>query len=318
MKITAYLVTYGRPVGADRMSQVILRRLAAEGHDVRVWADVQGGSYEDEGVRVKPRAFMPPLESPGDLIYAHADYGSLPILKARQHGGIPVVYTAHNTSPSTEHHLANFPPSRILWNSESTAERLRGWLLHAPAPVQESLLRPPLQVPARKAPRGDAVTLVNVCQDKGSDVFYALAEALPETPFLGVRGGYGDQDVRDLPNVTLIDPVPADRMRAEVWARTAVLLTPSRFESWGMAACEALAHGVPVVSAPVPGLIESLGDAGSFVPADDLTGWQDRVAGLLADRAAYRAASEAGRARAREVAALHAADLDAFVSTVAA
>ncbi|MFB4414202.1 hypothetical protein, partial [Pantoea sp. ANP04] len=127
MKITAYLVTYGRPVGADRMSQTILRRLAAEGHSVRVWADVQGGSYEDEGVFVKPRVFMPALDDPGDLLYSHADYGSLPYLRGEQYRR-PTLYVAHNASPMTEHSLAHFPPSRIVWNAANTGDRLRPYL----------------------------------------------------------------------------------------------------------------------------------------------------------------------------------------------
>src|SRR6202008_4402278 len=89
---------------------------------------------------------------------------------------------------------------------------------------------------------GDRVTLVNLrpmemspggaVMGKGAELFWTLAERMPGVKFLGVRGAYGGQMVRDdLPNVEVLDPVPAHEMRDRVFARTRVLLMPSSYES---------------------------------------------------------------------------------------
>lgn len=313
MKITAYLVTYGRPVGADRMSGVLLRALAARGHDVQVFADLDGGSYEDEGVKVTPRLYMKPTHHPGDVIYAHADYGSLPFLM-RQKTGARLVYAVHNASPMTEHSLTHFPPDLVAWNAQSTAERLRGWLT---GETREVLVRPPLTVPARPAPRKDAkaVAIGNVTTDKGSETFYELAARFPDVPFLGVVGGYGEHDHR--PELAeIMEPVPQAQMRSALWARTRVLVAPSRFESWGMVTAEAMAHGVPVIASDVPGFRESIGDGGRFAVWDDLPVWESHLRELLTDADAYKRAAAYGRARAAHLSALHRTDLAGFLEAV--
>ena len=51
---------------------------------------------------------------------------------------------------------------------------------------------------------------------------------------------------------------------AEVYARTGVLIQPSKYESYGKAACEAISCGIPVVCTDTPGLREALDYAGIF------------------------------------------------------
>ena len=47
---------------------------------------------------------------------------------------------------------------------------------------------------------------------------------------------------------------------------------PSRYESWGRVAVEAMSCGIPVIANPTPGLQESLADAGYFVKFNDVEG----------------------------------------------
>ncbi|WP_262928542.1 glycosyltransferase family 4 protein [Streptomyces sp. CBMA152] len=52
-------------------------------------------------------------------------------------------------------------------------------------------------------------------------------------------------------------------MREHVYSRSRVILMPSLYESWGRVAVEAFASGIPVIAHTTPGLVESMGEAGS-------------------------------------------------------
>ncbi len=177
------------------------------------------------------------------------------------------------------------------------------------------VVRPPVAAAEYATERGaaDAITLVNLTADKGAGVFWRLVEAEPHRRFLAVRGAYGTQIV----------PGGA---RAEVWANgpdaraiyraTRVLLAPSSYESWGRAAVEALASGIPVIAHPTPGLRESLGSAGLFVDRADLDGWRAALA-ELDDPAVYAERSRLALERSAELDALSSADLAAFTAALA-
>jgi len=150
-------------------------------------------------------------------------------------------------------------------------------------------------------------------RDKGAEVFYELAERLPNQKFLGVQGGYGVQVLDDLPNVELLEHLPPDRMRDEVYARTRVLLMPSAHESYGRTGVEAMASGIPVIAHPTDGLREALGSAGVFVDRDDIDGWETLLRKLL-DGRRWRHASARARQRVTELDP--AADIDAWCDRV--
>lgn len=152
----------------------------------------------------------------------------------------------------------------------------------------------------------DAVLMVNPCPYKGIDLLLALAAALPDVPFVGVRGwATSDRDLARMakhPNVSVTDHhddvrVPLSRARA--------LLMPSLWtETFGYVCVEAMLTGVPVLAADVGGLREAkLGvphllpvspittyrDSGESwrpdcdVPAQDVGPWRDAVLDVLDD-----------------------------------
>ena len=100
-------------------------------------------------------------------------------------------------------------------------------------------------------------------------------------------------------------------MADAVWARTGVLLAPSKTEAWGMAAVEALAHGIPVIAHPTPGLRESLGSAGIMADRDDMNAWMYTLANVVP--AAWE---QPARTRARELEAQANDDAARFVAAV--
>jgi glycosyltransferase involved in cell wall biosynthesis len=87
-----------------------------------------------------------------------------------------------------------------------------------------------------------------------------------------------EQDIARLDlddRITLLGAVAPERLDA-LYASADLFVLPSRFEGYGMAFAEAIAHGLPVVATTAGALAETVpADAGVLVPPDD--------AGALAD-----------------------------------
>jgi glycosyltransferase involved in cell wall biosynthesis len=209
----------------------------------------------------------------------------------------PVVQVAHNTQGRALAAAHRGGAALLVVNSEQMAAQFAdysGRLL---------VVRPPVHATdyaATPAGSGGAITLINLSADKGAETFYALADRFPDRRFLGVKGGYGEQMVRDAPNVEILAHVPARQMPDRVYGQTRILLMPSRHESWGRTAVEAMCSGIPVVAHPTDGLRESLGGAGIFADRADIDAWAAHVT-RLSDGRAWRAASRKASKRAAEL-----------------
>jgi glycosyltransferase involved in cell wall biosynthesis len=86
--------------------------------------------------------------------------------------------------------------------------------------------------------------------EKGADLIPAIATALPQAEFL--VAGAGSTPVPPLPNVRLVGRVDAASFLRDLHC----LLVPSRVESFGRSALEAMSLGVPVVHSGAGGLAE--------------------------------------------------------------
>lgn len=182
--------------------------------------------------------------------------------------------------------------TRAIFNSE--------WLAAAcDHPRDQSIiLRPPVDFREFPLVRGGTlVTLLNVSRRKGGDVFARIAARLPDLPFLGVIGHYDSQLTKQPPpNLTYEPNAPDVRT---VLARTRVLCVPSRYETYGQVAVEAMSCGIPVVAAPTPGLLEACAQAALFAEISDVDAWAAHVRRLCTDPAFYARMSAAGVARSR-------------------
>jgi hypothetical protein len=296
MRILAMVAAYppDRCVGSWLMTHALLRVLVAGGHHADVVLTAASGDpYVLDGVNVWPHTGKSdPFRflQDADVLVAHAESAGRAVTLGEM-WSVPVVRLAHNTSPTTESAVRRRAVALTVFNSAHMAASFGA------EAGRSIVVRPPVDPTEYATTPGDHVTLINVTHDKGAEVFYNLAERIPDAKFLGVEGGYGTQIVGELPNVELLPHLPADRMRDEVYARTRILLMPSAHESWGRTGVEAMCSGIPVVASRVSGLEESLGPAGIFVALDDIDGWEQAVRRLL-DGRRWRAASRRAKERA--------------------
>jgi hypothetical protein len=311
--------------GSEWMSHSCLRALVARGHEVTVWLSRYSADrepYDIDGVRVIPyaaRLDFAAAAKQAEVIVSHHE--NVPPAGALARGmGRPFVAICHNTAPVIFRNVGRGSTALAVYNSlhmQADAEAFFCEYTTSLRPAASIVVRPPVFSSDYATTPGDRVTLVNLNEAKGGEVFWQLAERMPRVQFLGVQGAYGQQIERagGLPNVEIVDHLPGDRMRDEVYARTRVLLVPSATESWGRVAAEAMASGIPVVAAPTPGLSECLAEAGIFAERTDVDAWQSAVERLL-EPAAWADASE--RALARSKALDPAADLAAWCEAVEA
>ena len=141
------------------------------------------------------------------------------------------------------------------------------------------------------------VTLSNVNDNKGGALLIQLAKALPDMEFQGILGGYRKQIVYNgLPNLKYIQHTTDIK---DVYAKTWVQIMPSKEETWGRTAVEAMSSGIPLIVSPTPGLRECCGDAALYCDRADLDTWVTTLRKLKMDRAFYESRSTASLERAR-------------------
>jgi glycosyltransferase involved in cell wall biosynthesis len=109
---------------------------------------------------------------------------------------------------------------------------------------------------------------------------------MSDVQFMGVKGGYSNQVIDSNPpsNLTYIDN---QKDITVVFKKIGILVMPSKNETWGRTAVEAMSAGVPVIHSEAPGLVECVGGAGIMCVHDDTDAWEDAIRRLISDRS-YR------------------------------
>lgn len=293
-----------RNCGSEVVIHELLKAAAQAGHDVTMWCTHQDARRSWRGneppvvfdgvkiVRVRNailgsqqvKAWKP------DVVVSHHDHVTLAI-KAAKLIGARSVFLTHNDYALNARPL-RADPDLVIHNSQHVADTLAQY----GTPREQMIFHPPLTPDRHTVPStGDALTLINLNRDKGAELFYKLAETMPERKFVGVIGGHGEQIIcRRLPNVEILDHGP-DMQR--VWSRTRVLLMPSEFESYGLTAVEAGINGIPTIAHPTTGLRENLGPDGIFADRDAPSEWVSQISNLEIGKN-YERASKAATALA--------------------
>lgn len=303
MRVAAIVPAYPprSRVGAWLATHQFLAHLASLGHNVTV-VPLNGA---DEAYRLDRVDVVRSVESiaihiaNADVVVTHCGDQS-PAARRAKTSNVPNVRMAHGKidDPATLHGAA-----LVVFNSHNLADSVE-------CPSPSIVCRPPVVASKFKTTPGDRVTLINLSEAKGGELFWRLVRC-SDRKFLGVTGAYGNQYIDDYPNADVI--ATTDNMRDDVYSRTRILLMPSERETWGMTAVEAMASGIPVIAHPTEGLLESLGEAGVFVDRVDGQGWLDEIE-RLHDPDEWAAASALALARSADLDPR--ADLERFAEAI--
>jgi len=306
--------------GAEMMAHAIIKDFQAKGHTCKVllW---QGKQYGIENMYVWDDIDVFPAEDKTtsdlfywcDVVFTHLGYTRNSIFLAAINNK-PCFHLVHNTHKYDSIKDAE-KKQFIVYNTEESKRLLNyeheGFVLH-----------PPVDYRHYEGEIGDAITLINLNENKGADIFYRLAEHFPKRRFIGVGGSYDDQLTGKIleytdykmksaegifKKVTKVDKTPGN---VEIWGKqtdmrkvyrqTNILLMPSRYESYGRTATEAMSSGIPVICNATFGLIENCGYAGIYIQdRDNLEEWI-RAIEMLDKKVNYEKASRKARERAME------------------
>lgn len=259
----------GSNTGADWYAHELNKFFVSRGHEVRVMMGKEAKPYNLDGVEILPEPYDYWNHIRwADVIFTQLDFTS----KTLQMVQIPksVFWIMHNTfgysSVRRESHKAI-----VVYNSYAAMKQIS-------YPNRNLVLQPPVNperfknVSCGNSSTGK-ITLINLSKKKGADLFYKLAEMMPDVQFLGVKGSphyYSEQVIKNLPNVEIMEHTPDI---TKVYEKTRILLMPSPYESWGRTATEAAICGIPVICTPTFGLMENMGDAGIYCKEDNITEW---------------------------------------------
>ena len=198
------------------------------------------------------------------------------------------------------------PDLMLIANSDFTARRIET-LLGVMPPVMPPVIEPERYRVAEPSGSkgGDSVLLVNPSLRKGVELFFRLAAARPDIPFLAVESWVVHDTwrtvlmnrARALDNVALWPPV--EDMR-EAYARARLVLMPSiHEETFGRVVAEAQVSGIPALTSDRGALPETLGRGGLGVPLDaGFDAWLEALNRLWDDRAFYDRCAAAAQAEA--------------------
>jgi glycosyltransferase involved in cell wall biosynthesis len=260
MKILAYVHGYPPTLnaGAEAMMHQIFLDLKERGHEIIVLT-ASPVNTQYEGIRLfdivnkEHEQFF----SWCDIVFTHLDLAKEAVNLSKKYKK-NVVHIMHNQWWQTIHDIVESGPNTFVIANSLWIQK------NIPENIPNMLVNPPTKPDKYKVDTTrEFITLINLASEKGGHLFWELARSMPDVKFLGVIGGHSLQILmEELPNVTIVENTSNIK---SVYEKTKVLITPSIYESWGRVGIEAACSGIPVVSAPTPGLLESLGNSAVFV-----------------------------------------------------
>jgi glycosyltransferase involved in cell wall biosynthesis len=226
-----------------------------------------------------------------DLVHVHLFPAQLwaVLAAARLHPQLPLVTTEHGSSNFRRRWWLRafdgwmYPHYKVIaCNSEATATELARWcpriapkirMIHNGIPLEDFESAVPVELP--RHPRCSARVIFVGRFDPPKDhatVLRALAE-IPAAELLLVGDGPMRPQVEELARtLNMADRVTFLGRRSDIpglLKASDIFVHSSSFDGFGIAACEAMAAGLPVVASDVPGLSQVVKGAGVlFSPGD--------------------------------------------------
>lgn len=285
--------------GAEYMAHSIAKHLQSKGHYVKVLLHQANhyritNNYVFDGVDVFPpnQNVIEGLLRWSDAIITHLDYTHWTVGVAGMYKK-PVFHLIHNSHKYPEIENAHYP-QYVVYNSEWIKSDLNykwdNFTLTPPVDFRDYDL-------GKDSEANEYITLINLNENKGGKIFEQIARALPNRRFLGVLGSYDDQVIPNLENVKIVRNSASIK---PIYGMTRILLMPSKYESWGRTATEAMSNGIPVICTDGEGLKENCGYAGTYIKnRDNVQSWIEAIK-KLDDKKTYSELSRKSRKRAKD------------------
>ena len=86
-----------------------------------------------------------------------------------------------------------------------------------------------------------------------------------------------------------------------MYQESKIVIMPSKSETWGRVAVEAMASGTPVIVSRSPGLLECVGKSANSCDRNDVSCWIEKIQTLTKSPQAYAEASQKSLDRVNEL-----------------
>lgn len=295
--------------GSESYINTIMKYLVSKGHEVHVLTKPKMAKNGEERDGILFNTNLDNDEEVekeylwADMVCTQIQFTPV-VLPLIRHYNKPLIYLIHNN------HSVHFweVKQEDCWLAVYCADWIKKWhnTEYKWSPKKEMTFYPPVLFDEYKITdevilgTRECITLVNRCENKGALTLNQAARDLPDYKFLAVKGSYAEQ-INSFPakNIELVNHTSS--MVKDVYSRSKIVIMPSKKETWGMVAIEAMCSGIPVVSHPTSGLVEACGNAGIFVSREKALLWKAVLQRLMTDEEYYRECSQKSLARAKEL-----------------
>ena len=240
----------------------------------------------------------------GDIVHAHSGRAQNSAYRATIGSQVRRVVTRHVAFAPSHPLVHRLKYSMTCHGIIAVSESARDVLVRAGVPAKKiAMIHTGIELPPSASPRPARRELVvghmgAFTAEKGQDIAIAAAKEVRAKFVLAGEGPRLADLRRGAPaNVTFPGFV---QDRAAFFASLDLFVMPSRSEAWGLAALEAMAHGVPVIASDIGGLREIVehGRSGWLVRAGDATALARAIHEAVTDPEGLRRAGLAARERA--------------------
>ena len=314
------------PTGGYAYDRRMVAELLALGWEIEIANIGNEFPRPSEDARAAARARLAAVPPGTPIVVDGLAFGVLPELAAELHHDHPLVALVHHPLalesgiPPAEaedfhrrEHAALAHTDRVIVTSPSTARRLAADYGVAAANITVALPGNEPRAAARRRRDGPLALLAvgAVVRRKGYDVLVDALATLRDLPWRMTIAG---DRTRSPATVTALEDAIRrhdlagrielagavdDARLAALHADAAIFVLPSRFEGYGMAFAEAIAHGLPVIGTTAGAIPDTVPDgAGILVPPDDAAALAQALRRLITDDAAREKLAAAARAAA--------------------
>lgn len=303
--------------GGQQSLLTLARGLRVRGHEQIIVCAPDSALFE----RARADGFAVAHRCPreGDIVHAHSGHALNTAVRATLGARVRRVVTRHVAFPPRHPVIHRIKYSLLCHGIIAVSEAVRDLLVRAGIPAKKiAVIHTGVELPPESArtatPREFVIGHMGAfTAEKGQDVITAAAgqleASLPCARFVLAGEGPRLAELRRLapPNVTFPGFL-ADH--AAFFAAIDLFVMPSRSEAWGLAALEAMAHGVPVIASDVGGLREIVehGRSGWLVPPGDASALARAITEAARNPERLREAGRAARERATQFSAARMAE----------